>query len=290
MTNAFDSDRLKFNVSFGKRVTFFICAACLCLLLCGVITAVIVRFKGMTPPVMRICAVIQDVLVFIVPAVLTAVLITQLPARFLEIEIKPPLLTSVFACLVLIVSIPTMDAVVAWNESITLPESLASLEESMRAAEENARESIGLLLGGESVGALIVAILIVGVLAGLSEEIFFRGTLQRLLATGGFNAHVAIWLTAFVFSATHLQFYGFFGRLLLGAYFGYLLYWTRSLWIPVIVHIVNNTLYILGERFFGEATTAGSEGSVWLLAGSVALTIFGIIALRRYSLKRASSL
>ncbi|MEG1774662.1 MAG: CPBP family intramembrane glutamic endopeptidase, partial [Oscillospiraceae bacterium] len=55
----------------------------------------------------------------------------------------------------------------------------------------------------------------------------------------------AIWMAAFAFSMFHMQFYGLIPRMLLGAYFGYLLVWTRSLWIPIIAHFANNAIALL---------------------------------------------
>ncbi len=77
--------------------------------------------------------------------------------------------------------------------------------------------------------------------------IFFRGALQRIMATGGVSAHAAIWIAAFVFSAFHMQFFGFLPRLLIGAFFGYLLWWSGSLWLPVCAHALNNTMALVLE-------------------------------------------
>lgn len=285
-----NSERITFNVSFGKRLTLFICITVMCYLCGSLLIGLLIHFKGATTAMLRISAVLQDVIIFIVPAILTAVLITRLPARFLSIEHAPRKFDWILACLVLLVSIPLINAIVAWNESIVMPDCLSGVERWMRQAEEAAKVSIGNLIGGTGIGSLIVSILIVGVLAGLSEEIFFRGGMQRLFSTGGLNAHAAIWLVAFIFSATHLQFYGFFGRLLLGAYFGYLLYWFGNLWIPVIVHILNNTLYLIGNFYFGEgkdfAFDIGNFGSEDLVAAIVSLFLV-VAGLRILYLRRA---
>lgn len=286
-----DKDKVTFILPLGKRLLLFLCATVFCFLLANIFNSVLIYFKGVTPAVMRISTVIQDVIAFVLPAVLTAVLITRLPARFLCIDKGPRFVALVKSCLVLVVSIPAMNAIVVWNESIALPESLAGIERWMTEHEESAKAMIEMVLGGKGVGTLILSIAIVGVLAGLSEEIFFRGTFQRLLSTGGLNIHAAIWIVAFIFSASHLQFYGFFGRLLLGAYFGYLMYWTKCLWVPVITHIINNTLYIVSQYAVGQDAsgvdfnTVGT-GNVWLIILSVILTAIGIMSLSGKSLVR----
>jgi membrane protease YdiL (CAAX protease family) len=194
----------------------------------------------------------------IVPALVTAVVITRRPADFLTVKTAPQFKHIIIAILTLIVATPAMNAVIHWNESITLPESMSAFEQNLKALEENSRQSVQILQGENTVLNLIVSILIVGVAAGFSEELFFRGTLQNLLHTGGYKSHTAIWITAIIFSALHLQFYGFVPRVLLGAYFGYVLIWTRSLWVPICVHAFNNIAYIVAQWV---ATAKGAESS-----------------------------
>lgn len=283
MTDSTDL-KLGFILPKGKRLVLFLCVTVFCFIIAGLINGFIMKINGMSEVALRISAVIQDVLAFVVPSLVTALLITRLPARFLAIEHAPRLSQIVLACVILFVSVPAMNALVAWNESITLPESMQGVEDWMRQAEETARASVSALLGGSGVGSFIVSLLIVGVLAGFSEELFFRGTMQRLLTTGGMGHHFAIWLVAFIFSAGHLQFYGFFGRLFLGAYFGYLLYWTRCLWVPVIIHILNNILYITGNRFADGADfnpdTLGADNASLAIASAI-LVGFGIWIFRK---------
>lgn len=275
-----------FVLPLGKRLILFLCITVLCFVITGALNTFIMHFKGLTPATLRISAVLQDVLAFVLPAVGAAVLVTRYPATLLCIDRRIPSKPLVLAIGALITSIPAMNAIVEWNESITLPESMAGIEQWMRQSEMSARQSVDILLGGHDAGSLVMGLLIAAVLAGFSEELFFRGAFQRLLSTGGMNHHVAIWVVAFVFSAGHLQFYGFFGRLLLGAYFGYLLWWTRVLWVPVLIHILNNGIYIVGNYMYPDADTAGAvqqQGSTSAIGIilSVFFTVFLLCVLYR---------
>ena len=126
-------------------------------------------------------------------------------------------------------------------------------------------------------------------MAGLSEEILFRGTLQQLFLSSGLNRHLAIWITSIIFSAIHMQFFGFVPRLLLGAYFGYLLWWSRSLWLPVIIHAFNNSIVVYSTWKSGEISEGGGDSSIdqWgldspmLILASAILTVFIIFRLHR---------
>jgi hypothetical protein len=276
---------MKLSLTLGKRLALFACITIFCLIIASVIVGFI-RYKAgeNSVPMMRIAAVLQDILLFIIPALVTAILITRLPATFLAVDKKPKGVAVILAIATMICSIPAMNALITFNDGIHLPQSMAALEAAMRYTEEAAQKSIATLLGGDGIGSLAVSVLIVGVLAGFSEEIFFRGTFLRLLTTGRVNTHVAIWVVAFIFSAMHMQFYGFMPRMLLGAFFGYLLCWSGSLWLPIIMHALNNSLYIIGEWSAGgnEASinTFGAE-SMPAVAVSIVLTAAGLYTLRK---------
>jgi len=90
-----------------------------------------------------------------------------------------------------------------------------------------------------------MGLLVIGIMAGVGEEFLFRGILQPKLKFYIGNPHVAIWLTAAIFSAIHMQFYGFIPRMLLGAIFGYLYHFSGSLLYPIIAHILNNVVTVV---------------------------------------------
>ncbi|MCS4433710.1 CPBP family intramembrane glutamic endopeptidase [Aquiflexum gelatinilyticum] len=132
-----------------------------------------------------------------------------------------------------------------WNAKIVLPEFLSELEQMMKSKEDELMALTKYLTDFENVGEFLMGILVIGVLAGIGEEFLFRGVLQPKLHLFTGNAHVAIWLSAFIFSAIHFQFYGFFPRMMLGAVFGYLYLYSGSLVYPIVGHILNNTFTVV---------------------------------------------
>lgn len=231
-------------LTMAKRLMLLICIFVIGFFIVGVLSAVAVRVFGASTPALRIITVLQDLLVFILPAIVTALMVTRRAATLLCVDRVPPLNPTLIAICTLLCSIPAMNYVIWLNANIPLPQ---HIHDALMALEESANSSIEALMGRHTVPNLIVSVLIVGVLAGVSEEIFFRGGLQRLLVTGGVNHHVAIWATALFFSLLHMQFFGFVPRMLLGAFFGYLLYWTGSLWVPILLHALNNSIYVVAE-------------------------------------------
>lgn len=277
-------------LTLKQRFIFFICISIIGFLISGVIGGLIIGKFPDSTAAMRIAAVAQSLFQLIIPAIATAIIVTRRPATFLAIDKSIDWAILLLALAALIAATPAMNLVISVNQSLSLPESLSWLEESMRTMEDNATRSIALLQGGTGIGNLIMNILIIGILAGFGEELFFRGTFMRLMTTGRINPHIAIWTVAIVFSAMHLQFYGFVPRTLLGAYFGYLLFWSRSLWIPICIHAANNIMYVTWQWAYGadanQSTTIDTIGTNgdWIsviISLTITVSLLALIAKRR---------
>lgn len=148
--------------------------------------------------------------------------------------------------IVLILSVtllPVVGALSAFNQHIMPQE--GGVAEFMRDLEEAANHILELVTSQRSSWDLVANMLVFAVLAGVCEEFFFQGALQPLMMNWTKNPHIGILLTALIFSALHFQFYGFIPRFLLGVYLGYLFYWSRSLWLPILAHVLHNALSIL---------------------------------------------
>lgn len=141
-------------------------------------------------------------------------------------------------------ALPIISLMAEWNQGMELPSFLASLEEMMRQMEESAKALTERFLNTSSVGMMFVNLFVMALLPAVCEEMMFRGWLQRVLGKS-VNYHTAIWVSAFVFSAIHFQFYGFIPRMLIGAALGYLYYYTGSLWAPIIAHFTNNAAAVI---------------------------------------------
>ena len=149
-------------------------------------------------------------------------------------------------------SMPFISLITHVNQLLTLPHWLSGLEYWMQNLEKSAQETTNLLLAGTSIWAYFGNILVVGVFAAVAEEFFFRGALQQLLVKLFKNKHVGVWMTAFIFSMMHLQFYGFLPRFVLGLLLGYLFVYSKNLWIPILIHFLNNALVVTFNFFFRE--------------------------------------
>jgi membrane protease YdiL (CAAX protease family) len=127
---------------------------------------------------------------------------------------------------------------------------MSGFEEWAKSKEASAEELTKLLIDIRTPADFLLTFLIVAVIAGIGEELLFRGVIQNKLFALFKNIHVAIWFSAILFSAIHLQFYGFIPRMMLGVIFGYLYYWSNNIWVPIIAHFTNNGFTVLGMYLF----------------------------------------
>lgn len=288
------------NSSFGfsRQLGLFLCwwifGFAIAILIIGVITA---KLGTDSRAVLFVTTITQDILVFLSPVATTAVLISRRPLQFLQLDNRSNIKTIVLSIIAVIASIPAMNVIIEWNAGMSFPQSLHTIEEWMRQSEQQSSALISRMLDGTSVSNLITGIIIIGILTGLSEELFFRGMLQKILINRPMNAHFAIWTTAIIFSAVHMQFYGFIPRLLLGAFFGYLAWWGRSLWIPIMAHALNNSLVVISQWLINnnyitpninKIGVGDSLSDFIVVSISVVVTTITIIQLYRSRINRTS--
>lgn len=217
-------------------------------------------------------AIFQNIFAFILPAVITAYFSGVKVSSALSIRKAPTFRTIFGVILVMICSIPAFETIVAWNENLHLPESMHGLEEQLRAMEQTAADATTGILDVSSFGAMLAGVAIIGILTGIGEEFFFRAGLQKTMSAHNWvRPHVAIWVSALIFSMMHIQFFGFVPRLLMGVFFGYLLFWTDSVWNCVIAHALNNSVVVVSawletaDREIAQASEmTGSAGYSWI--------------------------
>lgn len=238
------------------------------------------------PSQIRIIQTLQSFCIFILPPFILCNLYGESSSRFLSLKL-PNWKMALLGALSIVFMMPLLNVMVEWNEGLHLPEALQGVENWMRASEDAAKMVTERLLAGTSALDLILNLIIVAMLAGVGEELFFRGLLMRLFsdaikpqADGHLKPwvmHVSIWTIAFVFSAIHMQFFGFFPRFIIGAWFGYLLWWTGSIWVPVLAHFTNNalsTLVVFGQNkgvLTDDPDRWGMDQTWWLSVISVML-------------------
>ena len=237
---------------------------------------------------MMIMLAIQGLILFVASPLITARLLSTKPFKYLSLTTLPTLKQIVWVTIAMLVMTPALNLIVSWNESMHLPEFMSGIEEWMRANEDAAMEATKKLLSINTLASLIATVFLVGVMTGVGEELTFRGVIQKLVSERWSNPHIAIWVTAIIFSAIHLQFFGFFPRMLLGAFFGYLLVWSGSIWLPIYAHFLNNSMAVVAAYMLNINLTTDEyekigtvdNGTIWLALISLFLFAGSVYKIR----------
>ena len=196
---------------------------------------------------LRLVSILSAIGTFLVPALLFSYCSDNRWLSFSKADHLPGGKMAIGVIILSIVIIPIVGFLAYYNELIRLPEIFSNLEAWMKAMEESAAGTLEILTADRTIPGLLISLVVMALLPAIAEEFFFRGTIQPLLQKWIKNSHAAIWITAFIFSAIHLQFYGFIPRFLLGAYLGYLFVWSGSIWLPALAHFMHNAISVTGD-------------------------------------------
>ncbi len=217
-------------------------------LLAGIVSLIPVQleFNNNSPGVLRLYQFISATLAFLLPSLVAAYLFSYQPFEYLSLKKKLTLKTALLTFFSMFLLSPIITLTGLLNKAMKLPAFMEKVEKWMQDMEASAERVTEVILSGTDFFSILMNLFVVAVMAAITEEFLFRGTLQRIISKWTIKPHKVIWITAIIFSAVHMQFYGFIPRLLLGAYFGYLIYWSNNMWLPVLAHFTNNAVAVIG--------------------------------------------
>jgi len=227
--------------------------------------------------------VVQSIGLFIVPPIILGWLFKGNIAKYLNLHKNVNAASVLLVTLLVIFALPLINFIGEWNNQMQFPEWLRGVEQWMQNAEENAAELTEAFLKVDTTSGLIFNLFMIAFLPAIGEELLFRGVIQRIFTRMTKNYHWGIWIAAFLFSALHIQFYGFVPRLLLAVLFGYLLVWSGSMWLPIIAHFVNNgfaviAMYLVDKNIINpNVENIGSSSDEFLAIGFSLLVVILLI-------------
>jgi membrane protease YdiL (CAAX protease family) len=295
---------LKSTNGFVQLIVFFAIIFCVSIL-ASIFTGVVVGFKcgGSLPDALRVLQNINEypsflreflfisqLGTFVFPPLIAAYLYSENYKAYLYLDtpVNRPVL--VWTIVSMIVVLPALNLITQLNQNLSFPEALKGFENWLRTMDEAQARQMEAILRTDSVWAYVYNILVIAVFAAVGEELTFRGVLQNICGTAFRNKHVVIWVVAIIFSGFHLQFFGFVPRVLLGAYLGYLLYYTKNIWIPMAAHFTNNFIGVTLYRIYQdnpsklESIDSLGYGSTWYLSvASIALFVFAFRQIKKYN-------
>lgn len=233
---------------------------------------------------------------FILPAFLLSYLFSGDIFSYYGFRYRSGAASLLLVLVMMVAVIPFINYLAEINMKMSFP--VESVDRFLRSLEAEAEALMRAFTATQAPLGLMINLLMIGVIAAVGEELIFRGLLQRLLQEMIRNIHVAVLITAILFSAFHFQFYSFLPRFILGIILGYLMFYGRSIWYPIFAHFVNNALGVIYYYFYarGSADDMLEEiGTSTMLpvTAVISLVLFGfffliwILMVRRESLSHS---
>ena len=235
--------------------------------------------------VLRIAQISSQIFTFVLPPILYAILVKDNPISALGLN-KVKFHWLLLGIAMMYIILPLNSAFAEWNAELKLPESMKALEELMKSMQDAAAEATEKMLNVNNISGLIINIIMIAGLAALGEELLFRSLLQTSLIKICKNAHIGIIIASAVFSFIHFEFYGFLPRLVLGLLLGYMFYFSGSIWVPMLMHFLNNgtivVLYFLNNKGITniDLETFGKTSTPILIASIIAMIALFYLSIR----------
>lgn len=223
--------------------------------------------------------------IFLLPSIIFAVLASDNMFSYLNFDRKLSFINVLITFALIALAIPIVNYTYNLNQSMNLPAFMQGVEDWMKTSEDDANKLIELMVQGESISLLLVNLFIMAVLPAVGEELFFRGVLMRLFSRFIKNIHVNIIVIGFIFSFIHLQFYGFLPRFLLGILLGYVFYLSKTIWMPILLHFLNNGISVFAMYLYQKGnieTNPNEMESVGFLVAFLSTAITAAILVYMY--------
>lgn len=190
---------------------------------------------------------------FIIPGVLFMYLVSLTPFQYIKVTKTPTIKLAALTILVMFLGGFAVDLLVRLAELIPFDFSNNVIIKTLLQAEAQAQKGYEAFLAFEGLGGFLIVFLLMAIIPAIGEELIFRGLIQNIFYKTYQNPHLAIGFSAFWFALVHAQLTNFFALAFMGFVLGYLYYWTKNLWIPILAHLFNNGLIV-------SATTANKMG------------------------------
>jgi membrane protease YdiL (CAAX protease family) len=225
---------------------------------------------------MRGLILIQFLFLFTIPSLLFSYFSDPIPMQYLGLKAPSSAVYWILGLLLILAAYPFVEYIGYLNQKISLGE---TTNRWMKSMEEEAARQIRFMLQERTPAELVKNLVFIALFAGVGEELFFRGILQRIFIRITQNPWMGIILTAAIFSGIHFQFYGFFPRFLLGILLGVIYWYSGSLWVAILAHFLYDAAVILVVYFNPhllqntEATIIQGQGLQLLIGALVSLAV-----------------
>jgi hypothetical protein len=185
---------------------------------------------------------IQFIGLWLVPTLLFAFLSDPHPMSYIGLKAPNKKIYWILGVMAMLIAIPFVEYTGVLNQQMNFG---TAAQKWMKTMEEEAARQIQFMMIKHSPTELVLNLVFISLFAGIGEELFFRGILQRMLIRAFKSPWLGIIVTAFLFSAFHFQFYGFIPRFIMGIILGAVYWYSGSLWTSIIAHFAYDALIIV---------------------------------------------
>lgn len=244
------------------------------------------------PNYVRIYQILSSLIIFLIPALVCAWMFDKSIKEGLYLKAKTNWKSMLLALAAMVTVIPFTAYITEINMQLSLPDCMKGIEEWMRQKEDRAKIITEQMLITDNFGLYLYNIIVLALVPAISEELFFRATLQKIITQN--RPLLAVTITAVIFSAFHLQFYGFLPRVLLGFMLGFMLVCTQNIRVSVAAHFINNfvavTAYFIKGSDITNNISDNTAVSLSIAIISASLTTWLLILLWQKNVKNHSQL
>ena len=244
------------------------------------------------PNILKLSQALSVIVSFIIPAFLFSYFSSAEKSSYLKLNKGFSLALGISVVILVFSVMPIINWAGEINSHMKFPEFIQGIETWMKDKEDEAKKLTESFLQMDGIVDLLGNLIVIALLAAVGEELFFRGCMQNIFVEWFKNKHAAVWITAILFSALHVQFYGFLPRMLLGVVLGYIYIWSGSLWLSILFHFLNNGMAVIFSFLISkgsiseQAETVGSgETPFYYVIGSALVSIGILMFIQKQSIK-----
>lgn len=247
--------------------------------------------KGMLNPAnadaVKVVQLVSSMVMFIVPAFVFARIVNKQPVKHLGLKTKFNISQVGLVVAMVFAGFYLSGALAELTNLIPISAKAKAMFEKMEKAYV---DQVMVIANMKTFGEYLFSLMVIGLAPAIFEELIFRGAMQQLMVKWTRSAWVGIIITSIIFSAIHFSYYGFLSRLFLGIMLGFMFYYSKSIWLSILAHFLNNgfavtMMFVLSKQGKLSKEIMDERFPIWYGVVALAVIIALFIAYKNESKK-----
>lgn len=247
--------------------------------------------KGMLNPAnadaVKVVQLVSSMVMFIVPAFVFARIVNKKPVKHMGLKTKFSVSQVGLVVAMVFAGFYLSGALAELTNLIPIPAKAKAMFEKMEKAYV---DQVMVIANMKTFGEYLFSLIVIGLAPAIFEELIFRGAMQQLMVKWTRSAWVGIIITSIIFSAIHFSYYGFLSRLFLGIMLGFMFYYSKSIWLSILAHFLNNgfavtMMYVLSKQGKLSKEVMDERFPIWYGVAALAVIVALFIGYKHESKK-----